>query len=77
DEFLLGTEEGLTYRARKLYVGKRIFPVNCRAVCVDMKKITPRKIINCLENLKFRVTLDREVVSKAREVIFNSLELLE
>lgn len=77
DEFLLGTEEGLTYRARKLYGGKRIFPVNYRAICVDMKKITPRKITYCLENLKFKVTLDREIISKAREVIFSSLELLE
>jgi quinolinate synthase len=77
EEFLIGAEEGLAYRAGKLYGGKRIFPVNYRAVCIEMKKITPRKIIDCLENLKFRVTLAREVISKAREVIFSSLELLE
>ncbi|MEM3542694.1 MAG: quinolinate synthase NadA, partial [Candidatus Methanomethylicia archaeon] len=72
----LGTEEGLAYRAKLIYDDKNILPVNCRAVCIDMKKITPRKILNCLENLKPKVSIDREITVKAREVIFNSLELL-
>jgi len=76
DVYLLGTEEGLAYRAKMIYEDKNIFPVNCRAVCMDMKKVTPRKILNCLENLKPKVSIDREITVKAREVIFNSLELL-
>ncbi len=76
DTYLLGTEEGLAYRAKLIYDDKNILPVNCRAVCIDMKKITPRKILNCLENLKPKVSIDREITVKAREVIFNSLELL-
>jgi len=37
-KFLLGTEEGLSYRAKNLYPDREIYPVNLGAVCIDMKK---------------------------------------
>jgi len=43
DKFLIGTEEGHTYRTKKLYPEKKIYPVNPEAVCVDMKKDKPNK----------------------------------
>ncbi|MEM3615253.1 MAG: quinolinate synthase NadA [Candidatus Methanomethylicia archaeon] len=76
DTYLLGTEEGLAYRAKRIFDDKNIYPLNYRAVCVDMKKITPRKILNCLENLKPRVSIDREILIKSRDVIFESLDFL-
>ena len=76
EEFILGTEEGLAYRARRLYPNKRVYPLNPRAICIDMKKITPLKILRSLETLKPRVTLDPEVSRRVREVIERSLQLL-
>ena len=76
EEFILGTEEGLAYRARRLYPHKRAYPLNPRAVCIDMKKITPLKILRSLETLKPRVTLERSLSERVREVIEKSLELL-
>jgi len=73
---LLGTEEGLAYRARKLAPGKEILPLNARAVCADMKKITPRHLLESLERLEPKVTLDPRIASRAREVIERSLELV-
>ena len=75
-EFIMGTEEGLSYRARKLYPEKKVYPLNPRAICIDMKKITPLKILRSLETLKPRVVLDKGVSKKVKEVIERSLEML-
>jgi len=77
DEFILATEEGLTYRARKLYPGKRVYPANPQAICIDMKKITLHHILKALETLKPAVKLDPQVGRRAREVIEESLKLLK
>lgn len=73
---LVGTEEGLVYRARKLAPGKEVLPVNPRAVCTDMKKITPKHILESLERLEPRVRLEGEVARRAREVLERSLEMV-
>ncbi len=73
---LIGTEEGLVYRARKLYPDKEIYPINPRAVCIDMKKINLLNIKRSLELIKPRVSIDREVAKSVREIIENSLALV-
>ncbi len=73
---LLGTEEGLTYRARKLYPNLNIRPLNPLAVCTDMKKMHLFNIKESLEKLKPKVELSRDVARKVKEVIEESLKLL-
>ena len=77
DEFLLGTEEGLAYRARRLYPSKRIYPVNPGAVCVDMKKITLKNIAEALDKMKFTVRIDEKIAGKVRETLNKSLEMVK
>jgi len=76
---LLATEEGLVYRARKMYPERAgdILPANPLAVCIDMKKITLEHIARSLELLKHRVVLDSSVAKKVREVIERSLEIVK
>ena len=76
---ILATEEGLTYRARKLYPSraKEIIPANPLAVCVDMKKITLMDVLRSLKLMKHRVRVDPEVARRAREVIEHSLEIIK
>ncbi len=76
DEFIMGTEEGLSYRARKLYPEKKVYPLNPRAICIDMKKITPLKILRSLENLKPKVVIDKRISERVREIIMRSLEMI-
>lgn len=76
DEFLIGTEEGLAYRARKLYPGKRVYPVNPRAVCIDMKKNTLLHIARALEAMKPAVRVDPEIAGRVREVLEASLSMV-
>ncbi len=72
---LLGTEEGLVYRARRLYPDARVEPLNPLAVCIDMKKVTLESIARALEAMKPRVALDEALARRAREVIEESVEL--
>ncbi len=72
---LLGTEEGLVYRARRLYPDIRVEPLNPTAVCIDMKKITLESIVDALERMKPRVTVDPSIARRAREVIEESVRL--
>ncbi len=74
---VVATEEGLVYRARKLYPDRRIVPANPLAVCIDMKKITLRSIVRSLELMKYRVVLDQSIAKKVREVIERSLEMVK
>ena len=74
---LLGTEEGLVYRARRLYPGVRVEPLNPLAVCIDMKKVTLESIVEALERMKPRVTLDPRLAERARRVIEESVRAAE
>ncbi|NPB00399.1 MAG: quinolinate synthase NadA [Crenarchaeota archaeon] len=73
---LIGTEEGLTYRARRLYPNRKIVPVNPQAVCIDMKKINLLSVLRSLERLKYRVQIDPDKIRRAREIIEISIELM-
>ena len=75
--YLLGTEEGLAYRARKLYPTADVKPLNPKAICRNMKKITLRSIVEALERLAPRVELDPVQAKKARETVERSLEMLK
>lgn len=77
DEFLLGTEEGHTYRAKTLYPSKEIYPVNPEAVCIDMKKITMENIKKSLETLKPKVIIEKKINEKVKEVLDRSLRLIK
>ncbi len=77
DIFILGTEEGLAYRAGKLYPDRKSVPLNPQAVCIDMKKINLLNIRRSLEMLKPRVTIESSIAFKVRDVMQVSLELLK
>jgi quinolinate synthase len=75
--FLLGTEEGFSYRAKRLYPDKEIHPVNLEAVCADMKKITMMSIKKSLETLEPKVVIEKKVEEKVRNVLEKSLEMVK
>ncbi len=77
EEYIIATEEGLVYRARRLYPGKKIYPANPNAICIDMKKITPLKILRALEELKPRVRVDEKIAARVREILERSFEMIK
>jgi len=73
---LLATEEGLAYRAKKMYPERDVEPANPLAVCIDMKKITLIHVARSLELLKHRVAVESSIARKVREVLERSLDLI-
>ncbi len=75
-ELLIGTEEGLSVRVRRENPGRKIFPVNPGAICIDMKKINLENIEVTLREMGPRVKVDKKVAYKVREVLMRSLDIL-
>lgn len=61
EAFILGTENGLLYPISKACPDKRFYPASEKMVCGDMKKITLEKILESLETLSGKVTVDEDI----------------
>ena len=71
-EFILATEPGVLYELSRRCGGKRFYPVT--PVCMDMKKITPEKVLRCLRGGGFEV--EREsTFDAAKKPLERMLEL--
>ncbi|MCD6325336.1 quinolinate synthase NadA [Candidatus Bathyarchaeota archaeon] len=77
NKFLLGTEEGLSYRAKTIYPDKEICPVNPRAICVDMKKINLLNIKKSLETLRPKVSIKKNINERVKSILERSLEMIK
>ena len=77
NSFLLGTEEGLSYRAKNLYPDKEIYPINPRAVCIDMKKINLLNIKKSLETNRPKIYLEKNIRDKGKSILKSSLEMIK
>ena len=74
-KFIIGTEEGLTYRLNKEIPGKIFIPVKS-AVCPNMKRITLDKVLQSLETLEPKVELSDYIMEKAKEPLDRMVKIL-
>ena len=65
DEFIVGTEEGLSYRLSKEVRGKRFHSIP-EAICPNMKKTGLADVLRALETMGPEVTLDPETIRRNR-----------
>jgi quinolinate synthase len=72
---IVGTETGIIHRLQKENPGKQFIPALPLAVCPDMKRITPEKILHSLEDLSPRITVPEGIRSRARVSIQRMLEI--
>jgi len=75
EAFIIGTETGILYPIRKRCPGRRCFPLSANAICTNMKKTTPEKVLKALETMDPRVTVPEEVARGARAAIGRMLSL--
>ncbi len=75
-EFIIGTEVDMTYRLRRDHPGKTFYPASAQAVCPNMKKVTPEKIVLALENMKEEVKIPDDIRRRARRAIDRMLEIV-
>ncbi|MHA1727229.1 MAG: quinolinate synthase NadA [Promethearchaeota archaeon] len=78
DELLIGTELGVVDLLRREYPDKTIEPLNKKAICKAMKRITLKSILKSLKNLnseKYIVKIDEKTAATSRDAINKMMEL--
>ncbi len=75
-EFIIITEVGILYTLEKQNPDKRFFSVTEKAICPNMKKITLEKVAWSLEDMKHRVTVDKDIRIRAKGALDRMLEVL-
>ena len=68
-EFIVATETGILHRMKKDSPEKTFYPAANEAVCEFMKMITLEKVLWSLEDMKYRVTVPKDVAARARRAI--------
>ncbi len=74
--FIVATEVGILHTLRKQSPDKRFMAASERAVCPNMKKISLEKIAWSLEDMRYRITVDRDIADGAKAALGRMLEVL-
>jgi quinolinate synthase len=65
-EIIIGTEMGIIERLQRELPDKKIYTVATAFICPNMKKVTLKAVLNCLENEEYEIKLTDEEIEKAR-----------
>lgn len=68
-EIIVCTERGLLHRLRLDNPDKIFYNPGPLNICPNMKKITLEKVLWSLEDMKYKIELDQEIIKKARSAI--------
>lgn len=68
-EFIMCTERGLLHRLRLDNPEKTFYNPSPLNICPNMKKITLEKVLWSLEDMKYEIELDADVIEKAKAAI--------
>jgi quinolinate synthase len=63
--FIIGTETGIMHRLKKENPAKYFIPVNDKAVCPNMKRITLEKVLWSLQDMTHQVTVPEDIRIRA------------
>lgn len=75
EEFLIGTELGVMYALETQNPGKKFFPLHTELVCSNMKKTTLESVYLALSENRYEITLDEDVIQRAKGSLENMLQL--
>ena len=68
-EIIIATETGIIYRLKKENPDKNFYPAYEYAICSNMKKITLKKVLDSLREMKFKVKVPEEISVRAKKAI--------
>lgn len=74
--FIVGTENDMLHRLRKENPRKQFFEASAALVCPNMKKITLEKVLWSLEDMEFRVIVEKDVADRARTALERMVSIL-
>ena len=66
-KFIIGTEAGMIYRLKKENPDKTFYSLGSAKMCVNMKKITLKNLLESLEKDRYCIELEPEVVEGAKK----------
>lgn len=75
-EFIIGTENGIIHRLKKENPAKVFYPASELAICPNMKLTTLEKVLWSLEDEKYKIEIEKEIMDKARTSIERMLEIV-
>ena len=75
NEFIIGTENEITFKLQRTYPDKKFYTVTDLAVCPNMKKNTLQKVADVLENMTNEVKVPKDIAEKARLPIERMLKI--
>lgn len=75
EELIVGTETGLIERLKREYPRKKFYPLCASAICATMKLITLDKVCWAIENDRYQVELDPEVIKRASSAIEKMIQI--
>jgi len=73
--FIIATENGLIYYLQKNFSDKIFLSVNERIICPNMKKIRLENVLWSMEEMRYEITVEDEIATKARKAIQRMLEI--
>jgi quinolinate synthase len=74
--FVVATEIGIIHALRKRRPDAEFIPASKRAVCHNMKLINLEKILWSLEDMKYKVSVPQNTITKARKSLDRMVEIL-
>ena len=75
DEFIIGTENEITFMLQRKYPNKKFYTVTDLAVCPNMKKNSLEKVLYVLQEMKNEIKVPQEIGQKAIIPIQRMLEI--
>lgn len=72
---IVGTETGILHRLAKENPGQTFIPVNDKAVCPNMKRITLEKVLASLEHMQHPIEVPEDIRQKALGAVERMLAL--
>jgi quinolinate synthase len=68
-EFIIGTETGMLYMLHQENPGKRFYPAAELMTCPNMKMNTLEHVIEAMEEMKYLITVEKNVRERARKCL--------
>jgi len=73
--FIIGTETGILHRLKQENPGKYFIPVNDKAVCPNMKRITLEKVLWSLQDMNHKVVVPEDIRIRALSAVERMLAI--
>lgn len=75
NKFLIGTEMGILHKLKNDSPDKLFYLLSTGLICPNMKKTTVESVYLSLKEMRYEITLDREVAEKAKKALQAMLDV--